>query len=115
MFLSRLIPEVKNKIDSLVYNAISTFFGFLNLINTNGPEDYLKPEGEEIKTEKSEPVENPEDAEYKKDFPLKRNIVVSASLLKKIFRLDDKNTSEHPMTKLEKIIEVFLLFFNTKF
>ncbi|XP_065669251.1 protein virilizer homolog isoform X3 [Hydra vulgaris] len=105
-FLSRLISEAKNKSEGLViYNAVSSFFDFLNLINTNGPEDYLKPDGEEIKTEKVETVENPENAEYKKDSILKRCIIVSACLLKKIFRLDDKNASEHPMTKLEKIIE----------
>lgn len=123
IFLDRLIKGVKNKSDSpLVYDAISTFIEFLSLANSSGPENYIKPE-EDVKMEEqpkdevgeADAGENPEIPKTESEnentpkidgkLPLQRKIFMNGNLLKKIFNLDEKNTSEHQLTKLEKIVE----------
>ena len=42
--------------------------------------------------------------------PLQRTIFMNGNLLKKIFNLDEKNTSDHQLTRLEKIVEVKIRF-----
>lgn len=115
-FLDRLVKEVESKNDvPVIYNTISAFVDFLNLINAFGPDNYMKPEEDDVKMEEEErenkdtKMESDVSEEEKKKqnakVPLQRSIFVNANMLKTIFSLDDKNTNEHPLTKLEKLIE----------
>lgn len=114
------MKEVESKNDvPVIYNTISAFVDFLNLINAFGPDNYMKPEEDDVKMEEEErenkdtKMESDVSEEEKKKqnakVPLQRSIFVNANMLKTIFSLDDKNTNEHPLTKLEKLIEVMLL------
>ena len=122
-----MIKDVKNKTDiPSVYDAISTFIEFLSLANSSGPESYMKPEIEDdgkmeeksvnelgevnggenaVQNKRSESEsENKPKVDVKQ--PLQRTIFMNGNLLKKIFNLDEKNTSDHQLTRLEKIVEV---------
>lgn len=126
-----MIKDVKNKTDiPSVYDAISTFIEFLSLANSSGPESYMKPEIEDdVKMEEESvnelgEVNGDENANQNKRSesesetkprvdvkqPLQRTIFMNGNLLKKIFNLDEKNTSDHQLTRLEKIVEVKIRF-----
>ena len=126
-----MIKDVKNKTDiPSVYDAISTFIEFLSLANSSGPESYMKPEIEDdVKMEEESvnelgEVNGDENANQNKRSesesetkprvdvkqPLQRTIFMNGNLLKKIFNLDEKNTCDHQLTRLEKIVEVKIRF-----
>ena len=136
VFLNRLIKDVESKTEvatvysktevALVYSAISTFMEYLTLANSSGPENYIKLEHDEVKVEPSEKGEEPTgeamenggtevEKKPRGNVPLQRTIFIHGSMLKSIFKLDDKNTKDHALTKLEKIIEVCILMYLTSF
>ena len=120
MFLNRLIGDVESKNEPpIVYNAINTFIEYLTLANSSGPGNYMKLEADEVKPGTNSDVESMEIMGEGKEetseeenapegnVPLQRTIFINGNMLKNILKLDDKNTKEHALTRLEKLIEVY--------
>lgn len=117
VLLDRLVSNVENKTElSLVFNTISTYIEFLNLTNSPGPENYMK-DGDDMKMDDNgdkvtdngdadaEKTEGKNNGKVQGDRPLQRSVFIGANMLKTIFTLDEKNISEHALTKLERLIE----------
>lgn len=135
--LDRLYKEAEegNEIP-VIYTAISAFLEFLNLLNSSGMDNYMKPPSEvespedeqvrssvatgenvdeDIKVVVEEHVTSMEveDGEKTKpedrNEPLRRSVYINASTLKSLIKLDDNTGGEHTLSKLEKLIEVHMI------
>jgi len=115
--LERLVDTVFTKEEREVYAAISTFIEFIQLLNSPGPENYSKNDIEEgVASDKllregtaDEPMtqdENPSTPVEEIspiDKPQSRTLFVNGHVLK--LALTSDAHAEHPLEKLEKIIE----------
>ena len=101
-----------------IYNSISAFLDFLNLLTGSGLENFnLKasndadmPDEEKSKSAQSADQNVVEEKMGIDKEPLRRSIFIRVNQLKDIFQLDGEMAKESPLTKMEKIIEVWVFF-----